>query len=210
MRVLKGCGIAVGVVVGLFIVLLILGAIFGEPRDENDTETPAPAPVQETNTEQKEQPAPTAKPEPTNTPEPTATPIPLCKREAESQYIVALVEFMDVIGTSSTNAGERFVELGQNPALLLTSEWREGLTLSMSIMLYAATSISELEAPDSLDEVDKVAKRMASQLEDALYLTADAIDDIDPDKLAQANQIFLELSQLTLEIGDTTSRVCEQ
>ena len=42
MRVLKGCGIAVGVVVGLFIVLLILGAIFGEPRDENDTETPAP------------------------------------------------------------------------------------------------------------------------------------------------------------------------
>ena len=68
----------------------------------------------------------------------------------------------------------------------------------MGIMLYAATSISELEAPDSLDEVDKVAKRMASQLEDGLYLTADAIDDIDPDKLAQANQIFLGSSQLIL------------
>ena len=123
---------------------------------------------------------------------------------------MALVEFMDVIGTSSANAGERFTELGQNPALILTSEWRDGLALSMAIMLYTATSISELEAPDSLDEVDKVAKRMASQLEDALYLTADAIDDIDPDKLAQANQIFLELPQLIFEIGDTTSRVCEQ
>ena len=204
MRVLKGCGIAAAVVFGLFIVLIILAAVFGEPRDEKDTETPSPAPVQETSTEQKEQPAPTAKPEP------TTTPIPLCKREAESQYLVALLEFMDVIGTSSTNAGERFLEMGQNPALLLNTEWREGLTLSMGLMLYAATSISELEAPNSLDEVDKVAKRMASQLEDALYLTAAAIDDIDPDKLAQANQIFLELPQLTLEIGDTTSRVCEQ
>ncbi len=201
-RVLKGCGIAVGVVVGLFIVLLILGAIFGEPRDEDGTK--APAPVQETNTEQKEQPAPTAQPVP------TATPIPLCKREAESQYIVALAEFMDVIGTSSADAGERFTELGQNPALILTSEWRDGLALSMGIMLFAATSISELEAPESLDEVDEVAKRMASQLEDALYLSAAAIDDIDPDKLEQANQIFLELPKLTLEIGDITSRVCGQ
>ncbi len=40
-RVLKGCGIAVGVVVGLFILLLTLVAIFGEPRDEDNTETPA-------------------------------------------------------------------------------------------------------------------------------------------------------------------------
>ena len=213
-KVLKGCGIVVGVVVGLFIVLLILGAIFGEPRDEDGTKTPAP--VQETNTEQKEQSAPTPKPEPTAepkltaTPVPTVTPIPLCKREAESQYIVALAEFMGVIGTSSANAGERFTELGQNPALILTSEWRDGLTLSMGIMLFAAVSISELQAPESLNEVDEVAKRMASQLEDALYLSAAAIDDIDPDKLEQANQIFLELPKLTLEIGDITSRVCGQ
>lgn len=62
MRVLKGCGIAVGVMVGLFIVLLILGAIFGEPRDEDGMKTPAPVST----------PVPTATP----SPEPAAATIP--------------------------------------------------------------------------------------------------------------------------------------
>ena len=214
MKVLKGCGIAAGVVVGLFIVLMILAAIFGEPRDEDDTDAPATPERQEqvSETEPTSTPVPTpervSESEPTATPKPTATPIPLCKREAESIYIVALADFMDVIGTSSVSLGERFTELGQNPALLFTSEWRDGVTLSMGIMLFAATSIIELEAPDSLDEIDKVAKRMARQIEDALGLYASAIDDIDPDKLEQANQIILQSTQLVFETGDIASRVC--
>ena len=210
MKVLKGCGIAVAVVVGLFIVLLVLGAIFGESQGDGQTDAPV-APKRQEQVSEPEPTAtrkPTAAPIPTATPELAATPIPLCEREAESAYMVELAEFLHLIGPSSLSAGQLFTEMGQNPALLFTSEWREGIALSMGIMLLAATSISELEAPDSLDEIDKVAKRMAHHLEEALLLSAEAIDDLDADKLEQANKIFLELPQLTNEITATSSRVC--
>ncbi len=95
LKVLKGCGIAAAVVFGLFIVLIILAAIFGEPRDEDETETPA-ASERVSETEPEPTPEPTSEPTPTTEPEPTATPVPLCEREAEAAYVQELREIMQV------------------------------------------------------------------------------------------------------------------
>ena len=119
-----------------------------------------------------------------------------------------LREIMQVLGTYSIDVGQKFAEMGRNPALLLSAEWRTEVALSMTVMVVAAGNITELEAPESLSELDEIAKTMAVQLQEGLRLYTAAVDETDPDKLEQGNELILQATPLVYEIDDIIIGLC--
>ncbi len=78
----------------------------------------------------------------------------------------------------------------------------------MTVMVVAAGNITELEAPESLSELDEIAKTMAVQLQEGLRLYTAAVDETDPDKLEQGNELILQATPLVYEIDDIIIGLC--
>ena len=78
----------------------------------------------------------------------------------------------------------------------------------MEQVLHAALGIQELEAPDSLSEIDRLAQEMARALESGVRLQSRALSKEDGSKLEQANQQIGEAVSYAAELNDTIDRVC--
>ena len=203
-RVLKGCGIAVGVVVGLFLLLVIVVAIFAPAEDEDDTEISAPAPAEQT-----EQPAPTAKPEP------TPVPLPLCQRPDEREYLETLYGLETAYMEDRERVALLMDDVGDNPLVLLEPRWRNSVKQSTERYVETVEAKLALRAPDSLSEIDQAARNLAEEEMEIDRLLQAAMKELDAEQYDQGLNTFLESGEQAervlgyqADFNDTLLRVC--
>ena len=204
-KTLKGIFIAVGVVVGFFILLLVVASICAPELDEVETppETPAPARV----VELAERTEPMA----------SATPLPVCERKAESEYMAEVRHLLlNVYFKGSNRVEEKMGDLTRNPLAMLESRWRDDVSSSLSLMTEASEDILELDAPDSLSGISRPVTRLARETIEVTSLYDSSFKDFAADRLEAGGVKFRRASDRVgvmggyiAEINDALVRICD-
>lgn len=133
----------------------------------------------------------TATPEPSVTPKPpTAVPSPAHDYSAEIQYI-------ETVSRISTNLSDMFSALGKqsgavekSPAVIFTNQWRRDTVKILTGMKLICKEIRALKPPSSLAKVHAELLDAASHIDLGADLFAAGIDDVDANKIKQANEQF--------------------
>lgn len=170
------------------------------------TETPKPT----------ETPRLTETPKPTETSEPTETPKPITP-QGPPELTTAECAYLETLTRQSEDLGDalaRFGELFSAPQLF-SDVWTLSVAVQLVIIQVTYNEASALDPPASLQAVHTAYMSGMSKLNDATFLIAEGIGNLDPDQLLEAADLMMEgtedigrTTELILEFGATRSGSC--
>lgn len=132
----------------------------------------------------------------------------LCDRPAEARYLAGIDRAMVSAEAGGDDLSRLMDELARNPALVLHPDFVRDLKAGIALMRSGVDELIDLQAPDSLSEIDREAKNMARELHASLNLYSVAIDDIDGSKLNQGTERILNAADYMESMMETWARVC--
>lgn len=190
-----------GILAVLIVVIAVSGAVGGD--DDEDSELAAAGastPAVATATP----PAPPTQP-PTQAPTEPATEVPSPTTElpeftaAECLYMLTVQEQTGVFSEALTEVSELLSE-----PEFLSDEWIFGVAAQLAAIRVTYDDASALDPPTSLRQVHEAYIEGLSKLNDATFLIAEGIDNLDPEPLLEATDLMLEGTQ---DIGRTTALI---
>ena len=120
---------------------------------------------------------------PVNTPDATATPAFTAE---ETEYATLLRAILDVMSQAMQSLGEQSTAAGENPALILEDDWRTRTAVALGVIKGEVTEIRKLKAPARFADVQAELLVAAGHFEKMTTLYAEAIDEMDGDKMTRA------------------------
>ncbi len=187
---LQWIGIGVGSVVGLIIMLAIIVAALdsgsGTDSEEAGGSTTAPKTIVAV---------------PTNTPAPI---VDECPTPAEQAYFDATAAIAPVLADAMNSMGESFIEVGDNPLLMFTDDWKLDVALSMAALQISTAEIRGLDAPPTVKLIHADMLALADALDNSISLMTTGIDDLD---VASMQAAVGEMNRVNELIVSATARV---
>ena len=151
-------------------------------------------------------PTPTARPPAATSASRNATPV--CERQNERSYLNAWNENLVAIGEASDALSQLFLEFSENPVVLFDDDWRLVMALQLAVLDLASNALLEHPAPASLGGMHAHVREVATNVEAAALLYAEALDEIDADKMDEANALVLEAAPRILDANFEMERIC--
>ena len=140
------------------------------------------------------------------TPTPTATNI--CESPRAKAYLAILsTEFLN-LSEFSTTLGQQFGDMGRNPALILDENWRLLTVLGLAGLSASADMMEGQTPPASLRDLHTVVRQMAGELNTAVELYAESIDEIDASKMETATSHLDNANTYVVEVQRVIMRLC--
>lgn len=146
--------------------------------------------------------------EPDDTETPTGYVSALCEREVEAAYLVDLENYIAMFVRPGGILSELMAEMGRNPALVMDSKWLDDVGIAITFMNIAADEITGLQAPDSLNEIDREAKGLAREIRASMDLYVVGIDEIDGSKVQQGTARIYNAGDYMNDMYAAIDRLC--
>lgn len=187
-----------GIITAVGLVFFIVGVSLSGPTiptpEPAPTPAPAPAPT----------PAPTPAPETTEVAppaEPTITP-------SEQAYVTTIADQTTTVGKAFTELGE----LSQN-SQMGNDQWTLKVAAQLATIRIVYDKTMEVDPPSSMAEIHLKYIQAMKHFNDATYLIAQGVDELDPSLLDTAtqeiltgNQLIEEATQLMLQFTKAHSK----
>lgn len=132
----------------------------------------------------------------------------LCSSQAEREYLADLSLHYEVFTLAKDEVRQAVFRLEENTALIFDSTWREDFVVGLAGMAAATDKMAYLDAPSSLYEISKAARRVALEIKLASFMLVAAIDDLDVDEAEEALELWVKVPGLVQEMLDTWVRLC--
>ena len=140
------------------------------------------------------------------TPTPTATNI--CESPRAKAYLAILsTEFLN-LSEFSTTLEQQFGAGGRNPALIFDENWRLLTVLGLAGLSASADMMEGQTPPASLRDLHTVVRQMAGELNTAVELYAESIDEIDASKMETATSHLDNANTYVVEVRRVIMRLC--
>ena len=104
--------------------------------------------------------------------------------------------------------GQQFGDMGRNPALILDENWRLLTVLGLAGLSASADMLEGQTPPASLRDLHTVVRQMAGELNTAVELYAESIDEIDANKMETATSHQDNANTYAVEAGRVIMRLC--
>ena len=115
---------------------------------------------------------------------------------------------MEQMVEAAPGLAELFDEVSIDPMVIFDDTWREEFVTHLAALNVGATLLLDLKPPSSMSSVSVPAGKMARTVQEAVSLYAEAVDDIDADKLLTANEKIILATQYVNETTDALERLC--
>ena len=132
----------------------------------------------------------------------------LCEHGDGASYLLQLRGLNSRFIVSASTLAELFVQMERTPQVQASAGFRRDVAESMARILAAARGIKALEAPDSFRQVDGLAKKMANELERAVQMQADGLEEGNGSKLEQGKLEVGKAIGYSNDMGDAIDKVC--
>ena len=100
--------------------------------------------------------------------------------------------------------GESFIEVGDNPLLMFTDDWKLDVALSMAALQISTAEIRGLDAPPTVKLIHADMLALADALDNSISLMTTGIDDLD---VASMQAAVGEMNRVNELIVSATARV---
>ena len=186
--------ISAGVIVGLLVLLIILGAVLPDPEQSNQG-SPVEQPERETRA-----PVPTL--------EPTPEEIAECPNPEEKAYFDSAAEKMGLLAGVLGDISRLSIEAGNNILVIHDPSWVAETAIVLASFLQISDGISAMSAPQSLQSIHSDMLQIASTLRAVVPLYSRGVDDLDTDLLVAATEQIGELGRLATVINGKVEDFC--
>ena len=122
--------------------------------------------------------------------------------------MAALSLHHEIIKLEAGEVKQAALRLSENRALIFDSTWREDFAVKLGRMAAEADAMAYLDAPSSLSDLSKAARRVALEMRLATFLLVSSTEDFDEDKANEGVELWLKVSDLLQEMLDTRVRLC--
>jgi len=124
--------------------------------------------------------------------------------EAECAYVEEVQNQIAIFSSSATDLSALLTDMSNDPTLLLDDVWKLDVSLQLAVLRVVYDSSVALRPPASLEVIHEGFLSGVSKTNDATFLFATAIDDIDPDLMLQASEL---IASANADFGEATPRV---
>ena len=157
-------------------------------------------------------PIPTAEPDPvaTPTPQPTAAPtVAACPSETEQAYLDGLDATVAPLRGVTERLGNQFAKLGTKPTLILDAKWKEATIDELVALAEVSRQLMEMEAPTERSApVQGFVASAGLAMGQAALSYAEAIDNIDADKIAEGTKFIQAAVAYINHAHDAVDELC--
>ena len=188
--------IGAGVIVGLFLLLIILGAVLPEP-EESQTADPTNQPEQAT-----QAPIPTLTPTPPD--------VAKCPSAEESAYFDNVFATTTSVSTGLAEIGRLSNEAGNNFLVTQDESWVLEVAIVLVSFQQIADEISALSPPQSAQSIHNDMLHIASSLRAVVPLYSQGVDNFDTDSLVAATVQIEEMGRVAVVLAGKIEDFCNQ
>ena len=174
-----------------------------------------PAPSTQTRPAPTTGPSPVATPKPdptpTPTPQPTAAPaVAACPSETEQAYFDELDATVAPLRGVTQRLGNQFAQLGTKPTLILDAKWKEATIDELVALAEISRQLMEMEAPTERSApVQGFVASAGLAMGQAALSYAEAIDNIDADKIAEGTKFIQAAVAYINHTHDAVDELCK-
>ena len=110
---------------------------------------------------------------------PTETPIIEPTNKEESEYVSDVLDLSQGCVDAMNEIGELSTSVGENPALILSEEWKLNVTLALLKINSSCVELGNLSPPEKFNEADKYFKLAAKDYQSMINSYFVALEDLD-------------------------------
>ena len=188
--------IGAGVIVGLLVLLIILGAVLPDP-EESQTASPTSQPEQAT-----------------QAPIPTLTPTPQdvvkCPSAEESAYFDDISAITTSVAAGLAEISRLSNEAGNNFLVTQDESWVLEVAIVLLSFQQIADEISALSPPQAVEAIHSDMLHIASSLRAVVPLYSQGVDNFDADSLVAASEQINELGRVAVVMTGKIEDFCKQ
>ena len=175
--------ILAGVVV-LFLFLVCVGVIFGEPVEEDSVEVST---VEQSESDDVQ---------------------PDCYSGELGKYVTSVLASIGAIGTAADNMGSLFAQSGRSPALFLNQDWQDKMEGNHKVMEDSISDIRDVSPPESVEDIHEILLEAVDDLDEGISLSSKGVREVDADSLSSGLPLIMSYNDKFVKYSSELTDYC--